>query len=178
MCAVCFWTYEKYSNPYSHTRIVAFWHISNIPPRISWSQNCHNTPILYIEAICEVIAWKHFPNYWLFGRRNHFGRWIHLTKSETREFDIFFLVSNLPTIAHCIFIVFCNQHHFRYFPWRPAKHKYFTSRISSNHPCMTLLYGASVPGMESKACISNCIHIKAWGVITHTCPWPLKLSPW
>ena len=30
-----------------HTHIVLFWHISNIPPRISWSQICYNTPILY-----------------------------------------------------------------------------------------------------------------------------------
>ena len=34
-----------------HTRIVVFWHISNIPPMISQSQISCNTPTFYIAAI-------------------------------------------------------------------------------------------------------------------------------
>ena len=32
----------------SYTHIVAFWQIGNIPQRISWSQICYNTPMLYM----------------------------------------------------------------------------------------------------------------------------------
>ena len=39
-----------------HTCTVAFWHISNIPPRISQSQIRYNTPINYIAAILWHIA--------------------------------------------------------------------------------------------------------------------------
>ena len=34
-----------------HTRIMVFWHISNIPPMISQSQISCNTLIFYIAAI-------------------------------------------------------------------------------------------------------------------------------
>ena len=50
--AICFeykTQYRLISAPY--TRIVVFWHISNIPPMISQSQISCNTPTLYIAAI-------------------------------------------------------------------------------------------------------------------------------
>ena len=50
--AICFEHKTQYiliRAPY--TRIVVFWHISNIPPRISQSQISCNTPTFYIAAI-------------------------------------------------------------------------------------------------------------------------------
>ena len=50
--AICFEHKTQYlliRAPY--TRIVVFWHISNIPPMISQSQISRNTPTLYIAAI-------------------------------------------------------------------------------------------------------------------------------
>ena len=50
--AICFEHKTQYlliRAPY--TRIVVFWHISNIPPMISQSQISSNTPTLYIAAI-------------------------------------------------------------------------------------------------------------------------------
>ena len=50
--AICFEHKTQYLSiraPY--TRIVVFWHISNIPPMISQSQISCNTPTLYIAAI-------------------------------------------------------------------------------------------------------------------------------
>ena len=49
--AICFEPKTQYilmRAPY--TRIVVFWHISNIPPMISQSQISCNTPTLYIAA--------------------------------------------------------------------------------------------------------------------------------
>ena len=47
-----------------HTRAVAFWHISNMPPRIWYSQICYNTPILYIVAI--FLTYCYTTSSWLF----------------------------------------------------------------------------------------------------------------
>ena len=50
--AICFEHKTQYlliRAPY--TRIVVFWHISNIPPMISQSQISCNTPTFYIAAI-------------------------------------------------------------------------------------------------------------------------------
>ena len=50
--AICFEHKTQYlliRAPY--TRIVVFWHISNIPPMISQSQISYNTPTFYIAAI-------------------------------------------------------------------------------------------------------------------------------
>ena len=51
--AICFEHKTQYlliRAPY--TRIVVFWHISNIPPMISQSQISCNTPTFYIATIC------------------------------------------------------------------------------------------------------------------------------
>ena len=55
--AICFEHKTQYFSiraPY--TRIVVFWHISNMPPMISQSQISCNTPTFYIAAI--------FVKYW------------------------------------------------------------------------------------------------------------------
>ena len=48
----------------AHTGIVAFRHISDTPPRISQSQNCYNTPILYTAAI--FVNYCYTTDSWLF----------------------------------------------------------------------------------------------------------------
>ena len=50
--AVCFEHKMQYLLIHApYTRIVVFWHISNIPPMISQSQISCNTPTFYIAAI-------------------------------------------------------------------------------------------------------------------------------
>ena len=47
--AKCFWTqYIMIQVP--HTHAVPFWHISNIPPRISQIQICYNAPCFIYQA--------------------------------------------------------------------------------------------------------------------------------
>ena len=43
---------------------MVFWHISSIPPRISWSEICFNTPISYIAAIFTKYCYT--AGSWLF----------------------------------------------------------------------------------------------------------------
>ena len=62
--AICFEHKTQYiliRAPY--TRIVVFWHISNIPPMISQSQISHNTPTLYIAAI--FVKYCYITGSWL-----------------------------------------------------------------------------------------------------------------
>ena len=57
--AICFEHKTQYlliRAPY--TRIVVFWHISNIPPMISQSQISCNTPRLYSSNFCEILLYN------------------------------------------------------------------------------------------------------------------------
>ena len=63
--AICFEHRTRYiliRAPY--TRIVVFWHISNITPMISQSQISCNTPTLYIAAIS--VKYYYTTGSWLF----------------------------------------------------------------------------------------------------------------
>ena len=50
-----------------YTRIVVFWHISYMPPWISWDQICYNTPMFCIATIllynCQLVVIMKEPIY-------------------------------------------------------------------------------------------------------------------
>ena len=90
--AICFEHKTQYlliRDPY--TRIVVFWHISNIPPMISQSQISCNTPSFYIAAILvktqpAVGCYNSWANLrssdcYPLGEKLLWSRYIHLCRS-------------------------------------------------------------------------------------------------
>ena len=94
----------------SQTRNVAFWHINNLPPRVSLNQICYNPPIFCIAAIfvkysCTTGSWSDYKLIYIV--RVLIARDIN--NCETGLFNVFDIFQCLQNVLRCLIFRIARQ---------------------------------------------------------------------